>query len=123
MAAHSLFALVQELTELLGSDLSPALGAGPSIVYKDAGVHYSRRLSNQLLDLAAVQGIPTQPAIFQNFTSDGEAFIRRGVDTALGAFLTRYSQSLFETVDDRDLSQCVALLAAFVTSAPCQGRR
>jgi tetrahedral aminopeptidase len=123
MAARSLFALVQELTELLGPDLSPALGAGPAIVYTDAGVHYSRRLSNQLLDLAAVQGIPTRPAIFQNFASDGEAFIQRGVATALGAFPTRYTHSPFETVDDRDLNQCVALLAAFVTSAPCQGRR
>ena len=53
------FALVQELTELLGSDVSPALGAGPTIVYKDSGVHYSRRLSDQLLDLAAAHGIPS----------------------------------------------------------------
>jgi putative aminopeptidase FrvX len=104
-------------------DVSPALGAGPTIVYKDSGVHYSRRLSDQLLDLAAAHGIPTQPAIFQNFASDGEAFIRRGVDTALVAFPTRYTHSPFEMVDERDLNQCVALLAAFVTSAPCQGRR
>jgi tetrahedral aminopeptidase len=104
-------------------DVSPALGAGPTIVYKDSGVHYSRRLSDHLLDLAAVHDIPAQPAIFQNFASDGEAFIRRGVDTALIAFPTRYTHSPFETVDERDLAHCVQLLAGFVTSAPCPERR
>jgi endoglucanase len=104
-------------------DVSPALGAGPTIVYKDSGVHYSRRLSDHLLDLAADAGIPTQPAIFQNFASDGEAFIRRGVETALIAFPTRYTHSPFEMVDERDLAHCVKLLTAFVTSAPCPERR
>jgi endoglucanase len=104
-------------------DISPALGAGPTIVYKDSGVHYSRRLSDRLLDLAAEQGMPAQPAIFQNFASDGEAFIRRGVDTALVAFPTRYTHSPFEMVDERDLNHCVQLLAAFVTTAPAVERR
>ena len=123
MAARALSALVQELTELPGPAVNPALGGGPMIVYKDSGVHSSRHLSDDLLDLAAVHGIPTQPAFFQNFASDGGAFIRRGVDTALIAFPTRYTDTPFEMVEERDLNQCVALLAAFVTTAPCQGRR
>src|SRR5215216_923764 len=102
-----------------GPVVSLAPGAGPAIVYKDPGVHYSRRLSDQLLDLAAAHSMPTQPAIFQNFASDGEAFIRRGVDTALVAFPTSYTHSPFETVDERDLNQCVALLTGILTSAPC----
>ena len=66
------------IDQVAGPDVSPALGAGPSIVSKDSGVYYSRRLSDQQHDLAAAHGIPSQPAIFQNFASDGEAFIRRG---------------------------------------------
>ena len=51
-----------------------------------------------------------QPAIFQNFASDGEAFIRRGVETALVAFPTRYTHSPFEMVDERDLTAVRATL-------------
>jgi tetrahedral aminopeptidase len=68
-------------------------------------------------------GMLVQPAIFQNFASDGEAFIRRGVETALVAFPTRYTHSPFEMVDEQDLTQCVQLLAAFATSASYQERR
>lgn len=104
-------------------DVTPALGAGPTIVYKDSGVHYSRRLSDHLIDLAVSEGMTVQPAIFQNFASDGEAFIRRGVETALLAFPTRYTHSPFEMVDEQDLNECVQLLAAFATSASYQERR
>lgn len=97
-------------------DVTPALGEGPTIVYKDAGVHYSRRLSDRLVDLAEANDIPVQPAIFVRFASDGEAFIRRGVETALLAFPTRYTHSPFETVDEGDLQASVDLLALFLTS-------
>lgn len=97
-------------------DVTPALGEGVTIVYKDSGVHYSRRLSDRLMDLAEANGIPAQPAIFRRFASDGEALIRRGVETALLAFPTRYTHSPFEMVDEADLEATIALLAAFVTT-------
>jgi endoglucanase len=102
-------------------DVTPALGEGPTVVYKDSGVHYSRRLSDRLLALAEAEGIPAQPAVFQRFASDGEALIRRGVETALLAFPTRYTHSPFEMVDEADLERCVALLTAFVTGRPEAG--
>lgn len=102
-------------------DVTPGLGEGPTIVYKDSGVHYSRRLSDRLMDLAEARGIPTQSAVFQRFASDGEALIRRGVETALVAFPTRYTHSPFEMVDEHDLDHCVALLAAFVTGRDADG--
>jgi tetrahedral aminopeptidase len=111
------------IDQVAGPDVSPALGAGLSIVSKDSGVYYSRRLSDQKHDFAAAHGIPSQPAIFQNFASDGEAFIPRRVDTAPVAIPTRSTHSPFEIVDEWDLNQYVALLAGFVTSAPRQGRR
>jgi endoglucanase len=99
-------------------DVTPALGGGPIVVYKDSGVHYSRRLSDQLMSLAEADGIPVQPAIFRRFASDGEALIRRGVDTALVAFPTRYTHSPFEMVDEGDLEATIALLESFVTTTP-----
>ena len=99
-------------------DVTPALGEGVTVVYKDAGVHYSRRLSDRLVDLAEERGIPVQPAIFIRFASDGEAFIRRGVETALLAFPTRYTHSPFEMVDEGDLQATIDLVKAFLTTPP-----
>ncbi len=99
-------------------DVTPMLGAGVTVVYKDAGVHYSRRLSDRLIDLAESNGLPIQPAIFRRFASDGEAFIRRGIDTALLAYPTRYTHSPFEMVHEDDLEGTVSLLEAFVQEGP-----
>lgn len=97
-------------------DITPGLGEGVTVVYKDSGVHYSRRLSDRLVSLAEANQIPVQPAIFRRFASDGEALLRRGVETALLAFPTRYTHSPFEMVDERDLAATIALLTVFVTS-------
>jgi endoglucanase len=80
--------------------------------------HYSRRLSDALIEVAHRNAIPVQPAVFQHFGSDGAALIRRGVDSALLTYPTRYTHSPFETVDESDLEQAVALLVAFVTQGP-----
>jgi endoglucanase len=88
------------------------------IVYQDAMCHYSRRLSDTLLAVACHQDIPVQRAVFQYFGSDGAALIRRGVDSALLAYPTRYTHSPFETVDESDLEHAVALLVAFVKHGP-----
>jgi endoglucanase len=84
------------------------------IVYQDAMCHYSRRLSDTLVDVARKNDIPVQRAVFQHYGSDGAALIKRGVDSALLTYPTRYTHSPIETVDESDLENSVALLVAFV---------
>jgi putative aminopeptidase FrvX len=98
-------------------DFPARLGEGPTVVYQDASCHYSRRLSNSLVALARDHNIPIQRAIFQNYGSDGAALIRRGVETALLTYPTRYTHSPVETVDEEDLKHAVELLVAFATKS------
>jgi endoglucanase len=102
-------------------DFPAKLGCGPIVVYQDATAHYSRRLSDDLVAAARVNDIPVQTAIFQNYGSDGAALIRRGIETALLTYPTRYTHSPIETVDETDLNQAADLLVAFLTCA--QGRK
>jgi endoglucanase len=99
-------------------DFPSRLGAGPVVVYQDARCHYSRRLSDRLVDVAKSQPIPipVQRAVFQNYGSDGAELLRRGVETALLTYPTRYTHSPIETVDEADLIHTVELLVAFVLS-------
>jgi endoglucanase len=99
-------------------DFPSRLGGGPMIVYQDAMCHYSRRLSDTLVEVAREHDIPVQRAVFQHYGSDGAALIRRGVDTALLAYPTRYTHSPIETVEESDLERAVALLVAFVNQGP-----
>jgi endoglucanase len=99
-------------------DFPSRLGAGPIIVHQDASCHYSRRLSDRLITTAGRHDIPTQCAVFQSYGSDGAALIRRGVETALLTYPTRYTHSAIETVDEADLENAVSLLVAFVTQTP-----
>jgi len=99
-------------------DFPSCLGAGPMIVYQDAMCHYSRRLSDSLVDVARQNDIPVQRAVFQHYGSDGAALIRRGVDSALLTYPTRYTHSPIETVDESDLNSSVALLVAFIKQGP-----
>ena len=97
-------------------DFPAKLGCGPIVVYQDASAHYSRRLSDALVTSAKTANIPVQTGIFQNYGSDGAALIRRGVDTALLTYPTRYTHSPTETVDEGDLEHTVDLLVAFIMS-------
>lgn len=94
-------------------DFPARLGAGPTVVYQDASCHYSRRLSDQLVAAGATAGTPVQRAIFQHYGSDGASLVRRGVETALLTYPTRYTHSPIETVSERDVLGCVGLLTAF----------
>jgi tetrahedral aminopeptidase len=95
-------------------DFPSRLGAGPIVVYQDASCHYSRQMCEKLIDIAKSREIPIQRAVFQNYGSDGAALIRRGVETALLTYPTRYTHSPIETVDEADLQRTVDLLVAFV---------
>jgi putative aminopeptidase FrvX len=96
-------------------DFPARLGDGPIIVYQDATCHYSRRLSDALVQTALSHELPIQRAVFQHYGSDGAALIRRGVETALLTYPTRYTHSPVETVDERDLQRSVEMLVAFAT--------
>ena len=97
-------------------DFPSKLGAGPTVVYQDASCHYSRRLSDELVDAARRAAVPVQRAVFQFYGSDGAALLRRGVETALLTYPTRYTHSPIETVDERDLLATVDLLYTFARS-------
>lgn len=97
-------------------DFPCLLGSGPIVVYQDASCHYSRRLTDLLLATARGQDIPVQRAIFQNYGSDGASLMRRGVETALLTYPTRYTHSPIETVAEVDLENAVKLLVAFAST-------
>ena len=75
-------------------------------------------MSDRLIDIAKSQPIPipVQRAVFQNYGSDGAELLRRGVETALLTYPTRYTHSPIETVDEADLIHTADLLIAFVLS-------
>ncbi len=98
-------------------DLPIHLGRGPTLIYKDAMVHYDRRVIGQLLETATNREIPIQHGVYPGFGSDGAALIRAGIPTALLAIATRYTHSPFEMGDERDLDGALQLLQAFVTTA------
>ena len=97
-------------------DFPCKLGAGPMLVHQDASANYSGRMIRELVAVAEGAGIPIQQAVFQNYGSDGAALIRRGVETALLTYPTRYTHSAIEMIDERDVARCVELLVAFVTA-------
>jgi putative aminopeptidase FrvX len=99
-------------------DFPAKLGCGPIVVYQDGSAHYSRTMSDRLLRTARDASIPVQRAIFQQYGSDAAALLKRGVDVSLLAFPTRYTHSPIETVDERDVGQCVDLIVRYATSAP-----
>jgi endoglucanase len=96
-------------------DIPVRLGDGPVLVHQDSEIHYSRHVTDRLIATAQASGIPVQHAVFQSYASDGAAFIRQGIPTALVAFPTRYTHSPFETIDEDDLVRTVDLLKAYVT--------
>jgi endoglucanase len=92
------------------------LGGGPVLVYRDSMAIYDQDLTNALRHVGEREGIPTQPSLYYHFGSDGLAFIRAGVRTALLTFPARYTHSPFEMVSLDDLEQTTQLLQAFVTA-------
>ncbi|MFT4039623.1 MAG: M20/M25/M40 family metallo-hydrolase [Thermomicrobiales bacterium] len=98
-------------------DFPCCMGAGATVVYQDITGQYSRKLSDALVATARRHNIPVQRAIFQGYGSDGAAMLRRGVESALLTYPTRYTHSPIETVAEEDLTACVDILVAFATEA------
>ncbi len=98
------------------------LGGGPLIVHGDFSTQYSHRLSMALVEAGQSVEIPVQQAVFQNYGSDGAELIRRGVETALLTFPTRYTHSPNEMVLEHELVQCVDLILEFLKRDPLPPR-
>jgi endoglucanase len=99
-------------------DMMPLhLGKGPVLVHKDSLVHYDHRLTQAFEQAAADAALPIQHAIFGSFGSDGGAFMKADIPTALLAFPTRYTHTPFETAHLGDIEAMVKWLEAFVRNA------
>ncbi|MCB0194417.1 MAG: M20/M25/M40 family metallo-hydrolase [Anaerolineae bacterium] len=95
-------------------DMPLRLGAGPVLIHKDSLVHYDHSLITKLEQVAATADIPLQHAVFGSFGSDGVAFMRADIPTALVAFATRYTHTPFETAHLDDIEALVTWLGAFI---------
>jgi endoglucanase len=92
------------------------LGGGPLLVHKDALVHYDHALTMRLETVARQAGIAIQHAVFGSFGSDGSAFMKADIPSALVAFPARYTHTPFETGHIDDIEGLVDWLCAFVRS-------
>lgn len=110
--------LVGDIPTVGPQELPTVLAGGPTLVHKDNSVHYDYDLIWRLADVAARAGVPVQHGVYQQFGSDGAALIRQGIPAALVAPATRYTHSAFEMIDERDVDHTLALLRAFLTTAP-----
>lgn len=99
-------------------DMMPLrLGQGPVLVHKDSFVHYDYRVTQALERTAADASIPIQHAIFGSFGSDGGAFMKADIPSALIAFPARYTHTPFETAHLGDIEAMVEWMVAFVRNA------
>ncbi len=110
--------LVGDIPTVATRNMPVGLGGGPTLVYKDAGIHYDVRIIDHLTDIAEREGIPVQHAVYEQIGSDGSALIKQGIPTALFGPSTRYTHSAFEMIDERDVEHSLRLLQAFVRAEP-----
>jgi len=92
------------------------IGKGPILVYRDSGVHYTRKFILKAESVAEKSNIPFQRGVFFNYATDGAAFIRNGLDTMLVAPPVRYTHSPREMVSLKDVYNTLELIEAFLLS-------
>ncbi len=92
------------------------LGGGPALVHKDSGVHYDHALTESLERCASDARVPIQHGVLTSFASDGTAFMKADIPTAMMVFPARYTHTPFETAHLGDIERMVDWLVAFVTS-------
>ncbi|MCB9157692.1 MAG: M20/M25/M40 family metallo-hydrolase [Caldilineaceae bacterium] len=92
------------------------LGAGPVLVHKDALTHYDHALTSRLEQIAEEASIPIQHAVFGSFGSDGAAFMKADIPSALVAFPARYTHTPFETGHLGDIENLTQWLCAYVST-------
>ncbi|MEM7111657.1 MAG: M20/M25/M40 family metallo-hydrolase [Chloroflexota bacterium] len=106
--------LTSDIPAVSGLAVPTRLGEGPMLVHKDSLVHYDYKLTQRLERIAAEANIPIQHAVFGSFGSDGAAFMKADIPSALVAFPTRYTHTPFEMGDMGDIEAWVEWLCAFV---------
>jgi endoglucanase len=110
--------LAGDVPKLGETALPLRLGGGLALVHKDSMVHYDHALTARLERLAEERGVPLQHAVYGSYGSDGAAFMRHDVPTALVSFPTRYTHTPFEMAHLSDLAALVDLLEALVRAGP-----
>ena len=108
--------LAGDVPGLPANALPVKLGGGPTLVHKDAGIHYDHALTQSLERCATAAGIPIQHAVFGSFASDGRALFQHDIPPAMICFPARYTHTPFETAHIGDIAQMVDWLYAFVTT-------
>jgi putative aminopeptidase len=110
------------------TDSTVRLGQGPVITLFDQieeafaasliGVIGHPRLNERLFEVAQAAGIPVQPNVLIGGGADAAAFqlARGGVPVTMVSVPTRYSHSMVETLDLRDVEHTVRLLVEFTRS-------
>jgi endoglucanase len=106
--------LAGDIPGVLWRDMPLMLGGGPVLVHKDSLVHYDHRLTARLEQIARLEGIPIQHAVFGSFGSDGAALMQADIPAALVAFPARYTHTPFETGHLGDIEALTAWMCAFV---------
>lgn len=110
--------LVGDIPTVKDSYMPTGLGKGPIITHKDAGIHYSEKVANQLVAAAERLQRPIQHAVFHGFRTDGDSLIRMGVPAALFTFPTRYTHSPYEMVNEQDVVDMHNILREMILQAP-----
>jgi len=110
--------LVGDVPTVAESEYATHLGGGPTLVHKDASIHYDRRLLWRVADVAKASGIPFQHGVYANYGSDGSAFYDHGSAALLIGTPTRYTHTATEMVEESDVIATRNLLQAFVTTPP-----
>lgn len=112
------------------TDSTVRLGGGPVISVFDQieeafaasliGIVGHPRLNAMLFQIAEQTGIPLQPCVLTGGGADAAAFhlARGGVPATQISVPARYSHSMVETVDLRDVDATVSLLSHFVSGLP-----
>ncbi|MEN9936094.1 MAG: hypothetical protein RLZZ387_2673 [Chloroflexota bacterium] len=109
--------LVGDVPTVQEKDYDAHLGGGPTLVHKDAGINYDKRLLWRLADAARAADVPFQHGVYANYGSDAIPFIGAGTPAVLIGLPCRYTHTAFEMIEERDVRATVDLLHTFVTRA------
>lgn len=112
--------LVGDVPSVEEREYATHLGGGPTLVHKDAGMHYDRPLLWRLADVAKANNIPFQHGVYANYGSDAHAFFDHGIPAVLIGTPTRYTHTATEMVEESDIIATINLLRAFATTPPAR---
>lgn len=98
--------------------MAVALGQGPAVKIKDAGMLVSPYVKNWMIETAQQHRIPCQLEVLSFGATDARAIqtTRAGVQSGCLSIPTRYLHSTSETVSYEDVTHAVKLLTAMLQS-------